>query len=344
MKNLIIPVAGQSSRYKTQRPKWLLTMPNGKLMIEESLAALETSNFDRIIVVALRDHVQQFTSESVLLDTLGNSFDSSLELIQLDSPTKSQAETISVALNMASVHGNFFVKDCDNSFKYEYQGGNVVCTMDLHAVGTINAANKSYVQTDPLGVIRNIIEKRVISNQFCCGGYGFDSVQEFQFSYDILKNHKDLYLSHIIFQMIASGQAFKAEETTDYFDWGTQEDFEKYCDGFRSIFCDLDGVIFKNSSKFSPNGWTYEPILENIQAIKGLANTRLIITTARPAKFKNEIRHFLEKNGLHPTEIITDLPHARRFLINDYAPSNPYPSAVAINIPRNSPELNDLLK
>ena len=70
MKNLIIPVAGQSSRYKTQRPKWLLTMPNGKLMIEESLAALETSNFDRIIVVALRDHVQQFTSESILLDTL----------------------------------------------------------------------------------------------------------------------------------------------------------------------------------------------------------------------------------------------------------------------------------
>ena len=34
MKNLILPVAGQSSRYPNMRPKWLITMPDGKLMIE----------------------------------------------------------------------------------------------------------------------------------------------------------------------------------------------------------------------------------------------------------------------------------------------------------------------
>ena len=36
MKNLILPVAGQSSRYPNMRPKWLITMPDGKLMIEKS--------------------------------------------------------------------------------------------------------------------------------------------------------------------------------------------------------------------------------------------------------------------------------------------------------------------
>jgi hypothetical protein len=36
--------------------------------------------------------------------------------------------------------------------------------------------------------------------------------------------------------------------------------------------------------------------------------------------------------------------HGRRFLVNDHAPSNPYPSAVAISIERNSAKLPDYLK
>ena len=35
MKYLIIPAAGQSTRYPNLRPKWLLTMPDGQLMIEK---------------------------------------------------------------------------------------------------------------------------------------------------------------------------------------------------------------------------------------------------------------------------------------------------------------------
>jgi hypothetical protein len=34
-KYLIIPAAGRSSRFSTNKPKWLLTHPHGKLMIEE---------------------------------------------------------------------------------------------------------------------------------------------------------------------------------------------------------------------------------------------------------------------------------------------------------------------
>jgi len=37
MKTLLLPVAGKSARYPGMRPKWLLTMPNGKLMIEQSV-------------------------------------------------------------------------------------------------------------------------------------------------------------------------------------------------------------------------------------------------------------------------------------------------------------------
>lgn len=38
MNYLVVPAAGESSRYPNIRPKWLLTMPDGKLMIEKSLS------------------------------------------------------------------------------------------------------------------------------------------------------------------------------------------------------------------------------------------------------------------------------------------------------------------
>jgi hypothetical protein len=51
---LIIPVAGQSTRFPNLRPKWLLTMPDGKLMVEKSIEKLEISKFDRILFVCLK--------------------------------------------------------------------------------------------------------------------------------------------------------------------------------------------------------------------------------------------------------------------------------------------------
>ena len=48
--------------------------------------------------------------------------------------------------------------------------------------------------------------------------------------------------------------------------------------------------------------------------------------------------------GLGAGKIIFNLPHCKRYLINDYAPTNPYPSAIAININRNDDNLIDKLR
>ena len=49
MKYLILPVAGEFSRYPGTRPKWLLTMPSGKLMIEESVSKINCKLFRKIL-------------------------------------------------------------------------------------------------------------------------------------------------------------------------------------------------------------------------------------------------------------------------------------------------------
>jgi hypothetical protein len=41
-------------------------------------------------------------------------------------------------------------------------------------------------------------------------------------------------------------------------------------------------------------------------------------------------------------DIITELPHGKRILINDFSNTNPYPSATAVNVVRDSKELADI--
>jgi hypothetical protein len=347
MKTLLLPVAGRSSRFAGTRPKWMLTMPDGRLMIEQSVEGLSLSSFDRVIVVALAEHVEKYTSLARMTTLLKKSICEHVEILLLDEATASQVETIAVALKKAAVVGDFFVKDCDNTFQVVYAGGNVVAVVDLHSVAKVNAANKSYVQTDPLGLVKNIVEKHVISNFFCCGGYGFASVETFLAHWHRLKNHENLYLSHVIFSMIMEGVEFQTLNAGAYCDWGTLDDFRAYCDQRLVVFCDIDGVLFKNSSKFAPDGWTYSPLQKNIDALKEIqsaGNLCLIVTTSRPESLKEELNGQLQVAGLHVDQFVMGLPHGSRYLINDFSVTNPFPSAVAINLERDSTTLEAYLK
>ena len=73
-----------------------------------------------------------------------------------------------------------------------------------------------------------------------------------------------------------------------------------------------------------------------------LEGAQIIITTSRPEEYRRVIEKLLDKVGLRPFAILMGLNHAPRFLINDFAPSNPYPTAMGISIPRNG-KLNDYL-
>ena len=48
---LIVPVAGNSSRFPHVKPKWLLTHPNGNLMFHEAISGLDLAEVDEIVVV-----------------------------------------------------------------------------------------------------------------------------------------------------------------------------------------------------------------------------------------------------------------------------------------------------
>ena len=52
----------------------------------------------------------------------------------------------------------------------------------------------------------------------------------------------------------------------------------------------------------------------------------------------------LNELGFESCELLMNIHHTRRVLINDFSNSNPYPSAIAININRDSDNLKEYLK
>ncbi len=349
-KNLILPVAGQSSRYPGMRPKWLLTMPDGKLMIEKSVALFDRSKFSRIVVIALKEHVNKYSSRNILLKNLKKSISKKVELVELDKETSCQAETVLKGILKANIKGGIFIKDVDNIFsqKITSKNSNQISTINSKKIELLDAKSKSYINFNKMGKVINIVEKKVISDYFCCGAYEFKSSKDFiYYSKKCLNLSNNVFISDVIFSMILDNHYFSFTEADNYIDWGTLREFRNFQNKFFTIFCDFDGCIVENSSKFAKKPFKLKPIISNLNCLRDLqkiVNIELIITTSRP---KNEKKHILQLLNNHKVKcktIITDLMHAKRILVNDFAPTNPYPSSIAINIKRNDIGLSFILE
>ena len=347
---LLLPVAGRSSRFPGLRPKWLITLPNGQLMIERSLSGLRLENINEIVIIMLSEH-KKYINPNQIKDLISDLVSSEIKIniFELDKQTISQPETIASYLKSSNEDFSFFVKDCDNYFEFTPKPDNVVSFVELSSLNLVAASAKSYISFNKFNEIELIAEKSVISDKFCCGGYGFKSSTDFLENYYFLdgESNPNLYVSHIIQKSLLNGVAFYAYEANNYEDYGTSQEYFEYIKDVRSIFCDFDGVLVINSSKFATPPWQYQPNNDNLKALANYLNkspfSKLIITTSRPKNEKQNIINFLRKHDIECIEVITDLPHASRVLINDFSSSNPYPSSQSINLPRDSKNLIDYL-
>jgi NDP-sugar pyrophosphorylase family protein len=346
MKTLVLPVAGRSSRFPGMRPKWLLTMPDGKLMLEKAVEKLDMSAYERVVVVCLKEHIDKYLTDESLSNIISGIGHPNVDVCALEEPTASQSETVALALKKANIEGGFFVKDCDNVFQFNWSGGNEIAALDLNTTGLVDAKNKSYIAVDALGNIFNIVEKQVISNFFCCGGYGFRSSEMFLKHFDSIKSDQEVYISHVVYSMLMEDESFQMRLADSYIDWGTLREYRHFTRSFLTIFCDVDGVLLFNGSKFGKDGWATEPIAENLHSIARLQASGLlylVITSSRPESEIPYLQERLAEFSVHPQRYVMGLPHSRRILVNDYSLSNPFPTALSVNLERDSRLLSSIL-
>ena len=340
---IIIPAAGLSTRFNCEKPKFMLYDHTGKSMLYRAIEPY-LGKF-KIHVGVLEEHVQKFDIREFVKYEFGDL----INLIVLPSKTNGPAETVFQIIENANINLDvpIFVKDCDSFFNHQLSDGNYVCITNITDKTTINnPSNKSYVIINDNELIQNIVEKEVVSGNYCVGGYKFDSCRMFNDAYLIVQKitNGEIYLSHVIKQMLLESVPFTATHVFNYVDVGTMNDWLEY-NNKPVIFCDIDGTIICNQQRYGINNYSTDPILlhNNIQTILKYQSrgSQIIFTTARPESTRMKTTEMLKSIGFDDFQLLMNLNHSSRILINDYNEMNPYPRAVAINIKRDSDNLSD---
>ena len=324
-----------------------LTCPNGNILVHEVISNIDLEHIQNIFIVINKHDVEkQFTIEGL---TELFTFEGKTTVVALvDTNTKSNPETIYNCVKKYDIEGPLVVKDFKTIIRCCPTPGNYVYYLDYK--GRVNISklySKSFVVIDSLKKITNISEKDIISNNVCAGFYSFENAQTFVDKYeellDIVHIDDNINVSHLIYACIVNKCIFYGREITDYIDLTYHEDWVNFCGRYKTLFVDIDGTLVLNSGEHAKERWgSTECIKKNVSLLKGLHSTgtvQIILTTARKAKYKNATIEQLEKSNIPYDDIIFDLYHCKRYLVNDFSPTNPYPSAIAVNLSRNSDDL-----
>ena len=353
MATLIIPCAGKSSRYPGIKPKWLFTHPDGKLMLEKSVAPfLNNKKIKNKIITITKIIENKFQVKFLINQMFGNQ----LKVLVLNSQTKSASETVMKTIDYFKLKGQILVKDSDNFFmidpKFNLLNKNFIAGVDISKHPEVsNIHQKSFLKLNNKNQIIDIEEKKIISDKICIGLYSFGSAKDFIYHFkNCSKNIKsnEIYLSFVVKSMINSNDLFLYTEGLNYEDYGTFTDWLSIRRKYRTFFVDLDGVIFKNKGKYGKKNWDTknEVIDKNIKTLLELNShgAQVVFVSARPEKHQKKLTIELKKIGFSNFKLLLGLNHSQRILINDYYLTNPNPSAVAINISRDNENLDQLIQ
>ena len=105
-----------------------------------------------------------------------------------------------------------------------------------------------------------------------------------------------------------------------------------------TLFVDIDGTLVKYRKFSEIETSEAEPIQDVVDYINNHydSGSVIIITTARPEKYKQLTIDELNKVGVKFNKLITDCGRGTRVILNDLDPSNPgIRRAVGINLVRN---------
>jgi len=345
--NIIIPAAGRSSRYKSEKPKYLLTHPSGSLMIEIVFKSIiKRLNRCYFYIIILLEHDQKFNASMVLRQVaLANNIDLNITII--DEVTNGPAETVFECIRRTNISGSFLIKDADNVIDFDptivnfegcdgfLVGGDVA----LHNVVDIH--QKSFITATSDSRVTSFVEKRIVSNIVCFGLYGFSDSSFFNKYFvkvSSLKYDGEIFVSHLVQAALLDGKTFYFREAISLSDWGIWSQWMLERRRLRTFFIDFDGVLVKNGGQYGNPNWDsdFRSIDTNINMLKQISDvgSQILITTSRPEKYKERLDDFFISHGIKIFKYIFGLNHSERILLNDYSDSNPYPSASALNLLR----------
>lgn len=218
-KILIIPAAAYKETNEQLIPEIFKINDFGKMNIINNMIDLPLNDFDNIYIVVNQRIDEIYNVKNMLEIQLKNEeFGDKTHIIVIKN-TRNVVDT--VLQTIAQIPYNkfgVFIKDADASFDItELNNENTVYTYKLEDVTEINPSSKSYVSTTSDDVVLNIIEKRVISSEFCVGGYYFNDIKKFVDLCERVREYDKLYLSNVIYyDILRNGEIYRTEQVIKF--------------------------------------------------------------------------------------------------------------------------------
>ncbi|MFA5149613.1 MAG: glycosyltransferase family 2 protein [Candidatus Omnitrophota bacterium] len=233
MLNVVIPMAGAGSRFVEagyKEPKPFIDV-FGKPMIQRVIENVPGSNY---ILLSSADHLK--TRGTTLVKDIVKHRKS--VIVPVHKLTEGAACTVLMAKDMINNNDGLIIANSDqlvgvddvgNAVKLFYERG-----ADAGVLVFFNRAIRwSYVGIDDNGSIKEVAEKRVISDYATCGIYWFRRGRDFVSSAEemIAKNERvnnEFYVAPAINKMILRGQKVLPYFVNEMYGMGTPEDLERF--------------------------------------------------------------------------------------------------------------------
>ncbi len=338
---IIVPAAGLSTRFPNMKPKYMLYDYGHMMMIQRALEPWLNTECN-ITIGILKEHDEKHNVVGFLLHEFGDR----VKIVVLDELTKGPADTVYQIIQKSNVDKTkqLFIKDCDSFFDFNTpKDANFICTSNIaHHEVLKKLSSKSFVIKNVQNIVTDIIEKKVVSDTFCVGGYGFKTVQSYCDAFEQLDTTNETFVSDVIAILLNKKEIFTTCNVYNYTDVGTAEDWYEYNDR-PVIFCDIDGTLIESQGRVGGNSF-YSPVKPMTKTVEKLLQmqkkgAQFVFTTARPKEVERQTHNLLVSLGFRNYELVIGLQNTRRILINDFNESNPFPRAEAINVERDKDEV-----
>ena len=324
-------------------------------MLEKSVQGFSNfSVFDQVVIVTTEGHLEGI-NPATITNSLTEMTGVGCSFFTLGAQTESVIDTLTGYLEALDQDVPFIVKDCDNFVAVDSnrlaEERNAVVYGNLHDFPKVSAPSKSFIELGVSDTVENFVEKRVISSFFSVGVTKFESASSFMAGSKMLGggSQSESYVSDVVRSLMQLGASFRGIQTGNYEDWGTLEGWQEMSRQYATLFIDVDGVIVMNASRVSDSqDWSsFSPIENNVAELLRLqaaGTVTMIFTTSRSEQYRAVVEEKLLEIGFQSPQIVMGLPHAQRILVNDFSPTNPYPSASAVSLERDSNNLAQYIR
>jgi len=250
MLNIVVPMAGRGSRFAKEGyelPKPLIDV-NGKHMIEVVLNNLKPTCDHRFIFVCQNEHIEKYDLESLFQNTCNN-----FEIVGIDGVTDGAAITVLKAREFFDNNDPLMIANSDQWVDVDINDylEDMVSRELQGSMLTMKASDPkwSFAKVDSRGLVSEVVEKVVVSDEATVGIYNFSNganfckYADYMVSQD-LRSNGEFYVAPVYTFMAQAGESIGVynvgKEADGMYGLGIPSDLE--------LFLTLD--VCKKSTNF----------------------------------------------------------------------------------------------